>query len=104
MALAANVTKVTRNGQITLPAAVRRAANIEEGDYIEVTVEKERVILTAVRLIEKSQAYFWAKEWQEGERQAEEDKKAGRSVTFESAQEAVEFLRAREHSENRVSP
>ena len=32
------LTKVTRNGQITIPAAVRRAANIEEGDLIAVVV------------------------------------------------------------------
>jgi AbrB family looped-hinge helix DNA binding protein len=30
--------KVTRNGQVTLPANVRRRLRVEEGDYMEVRV------------------------------------------------------------------
>jgi AbrB family looped-hinge helix DNA binding protein len=90
------LTKVTRNGQVTLPASLRRAVNIEVGDYIEVTVQDDGLLLTPKKLIDKSQAYFWTEEWQKGERQADEDKKAGRSVSFASAEEAAEFLRLRD--------
>jgi antitoxin MazE len=90
------LTKVTRNGQVTLPAGLRRAVNIEVGDYIEVTIQDDGLLLTPKKLIDKSQAYFWTEEWQKGERQADEDKKAGRSVTFDSAEQAVEFLRLRD--------
>jgi len=92
------LTKVTRNGQITLPASLRRAVNIEVGDYIEVTVQDDGLLLTPKKLIDKSQAYFWTEEWQKRERQADEDKKAGRSVAFDSAEEAVAFLRLRDGS------
>ncbi len=95
MAASSNLTRVTRNGQVTLPAHLRRAVNIEEGDYIEVTVQGDGLLLVPKKLIDKSQAYFWTEEWQKGERQADEDKKAGRSVHFDSAEEAVEFLRRR---------
>ena len=37
----ATLTKVTRNGQMTLPAAARRALHIEEGDYIEVRESRQ---------------------------------------------------------------
>ncbi|TET82944.1 MAG: AbrB/MazE/SpoVT family DNA-binding domain-containing protein, partial [Anaerolineales bacterium] len=47
------LTKVTRNGQITLPAAVRRAANIEEGDLIKVVVEGDTIRLSPQKLIDK---------------------------------------------------
>ena len=40
----------------------------------------------------KSQAYFWTKEWQEAEREASEDIKAGRVETFETIEELVEDL------------
>ena len=90
------LTKVTRNGQVTLPASLRRAVNIEVGDYIEVTVQDDGLLLTPKKLIDKSQAYFWTEEWQKGERRADEDIKAGRSVTFDSAEKAVEFLRLRD--------
>ena len=89
------LTKVTRNGQITLPANLRRAVNIEVGDYIEVTVQDDGLLLTPKKLIDKSQAYFWTEEWQKGERQADEDKKAGRIESFESVEDLITDLHKR---------
>ena len=42
--------------------------------------------------MDKSQAYFWTKEWQEAEREASEDIKAGRVKEFNSAEELFEEL------------
>jgi antitoxin MazE len=42
--------------------------------------------------VDKSQAYFWTKRWQEGEREADENIKAGRVKTFDSVDELVEYL------------
>jgi len=44
------------------------------------------------KLVDKSQAYFWTKKWQEGERAAAEDIKAGRVKTFESVDELIKDL------------
>lgn len=74
---AATLTKVTRNGQVTLPAFARRALHVEEGDYIEVRVTDESIILTPKKLVDKSQAYFWSPSWQAAEREASEDIAAG---------------------------
>lgn len=38
-------------------------------------------------------AYFWTREWQQGEREADEDIKAGRLISFDNADEAMEYLR-----------
>ena len=92
MATSAALTKVTRNGQVTLPASLRRAVNIEVGDYIEVTVQDDGLLLTPKKLIDKSQAYFWTEEWQKGERQADEDKKAGRVKEFATVEELLADL------------
>jgi AbrB family looped-hinge helix DNA binding protein len=86
------LTKVTRNGQITLPASLRRAANIEVGDLIEVTIQDDGLLLTPKKLIDKSQAYFWTEEWQKGERQADEDIKAGRWQDFDSVEDLIDDL------------
>ena len=72
------LTKLTRNGQITLPAPVRRALHIEEGDYVEVYVTEDSVILTPKKLVDKSQAYFWSSEWQAAEHEANDDIANGR--------------------------
>jgi AbrB family looped-hinge helix DNA binding protein len=85
-------TKVTRHGQITLPASVRERLGIEEGDLIEIDVEDERAVLIPKRLVDKSQAYFWTRKWQKGERAADEDIRAGRVKTFESVDELIKDL------------
>jgi AbrB family looped-hinge helix DNA binding protein len=92
MAEAPVLTRVTRNGQVTLPARARRAANIEEGDYVEVSVEGDRLVLTAVKVIDKSQAYYWTEEWQKAEREADEDIKAGRVKDFDSVEDLIADL------------
>ena len=37
---------VTRKGQITIPAEIRRALNIKEGDKVSITLEKGEVKLS----------------------------------------------------------
>jgi len=44
------------------------------------------------KLVDKNQAYFWTKRWQEGEREADEDIKAGRIKTFASVSELIKDL------------
>ena len=85
-------SKVTRHGQVTLPASVRKELGIEEGDIVEVTMEDDRAVLLPKKLIDKSQAYFWTKEWQEAEKEASADIKAGRVKTFDTAKELIEDL------------
>jgi AbrB family looped-hinge helix DNA binding protein len=85
-------TKVTRHGQITLPASVRERLGIEEGDLVEIDVEDERAVLIPKKLVDKNQAYFWTRKWQEGERTADEDIKAGRVKTFGSVDELIKEL------------
>jgi len=88
----ATYTKVTRNGQITLPSSVRKALSIEEGDMIEIEVMDEKAILLPKKLVDKTQAYFWTQEWQQGEKQANEDIKAGRVKVFDTVDELLEDL------------
>ena len=90
------VTKVTRNGQITLPAQTRRSLQIEEGDYIEVRISTSgSIVLTPKKLVDKDQAYFWTEEWQRGEREADEDIAAGRvSGPFDNAEDLIASLNA----------
>jgi len=85
-------SKVTRHGQITLPAPVRKSLGIEEGDLVEIEVIDEKAVLVPKRLVDKSQAFFWTKKWQEGEKEADEDIKAGRVKVFDSAEELIKDL------------
>ncbi len=84
-----SLTKVTRHGQVTLPADVRKQLSIEEGDLMEITVEGEKVVMMPKRLIDKSQVYFWTEQWQREEREAEEDIRAGRVKRFERVEDLI---------------
>jgi AbrB family looped-hinge helix DNA binding protein len=90
------LTKVTRNGQITLPAAIRRAAGIEEGDLVAVSLENGTITLVAKRLIDKTQAYFWTEAWQKGEREASDDIASGNLRSFDNAEDLIRALEAGE--------
>lgn len=85
-------TKVTRHGQVTLPASVRKRLGIKEGDLVEVLVEDERVVLLPKQIVDRSQAYFWAKDWQAAEKAATEDIRAGRVKTFNTVEELAKDL------------
>ena len=87
-----SLSKVTRHGQITLPAAVRKELDIEEGDLVEIQVVDDRAVVTPKKLVDKSQAYFWTEKWQKGEAEAEADIKAGRVKTFDSVEQLLEDL------------
>jgi len=43
-------------------------------------------------MIDKRQAYFWTPEWQEGEKKASEDIKAGRVKIFDTVDELIDEL------------
>ena len=43
------------------------------------------------KIIDPEQAYFWTEEWQKGERQADEDIKAGRVKHFDTVEEALKY-------------
>lgn len=81
------LVKVTRGGQITLPASLRRELGIDVGDYVEVSVTAEGLVLKAKQVIDKSQAYFWSAEWQAGELEAQADIDTGRVDSFESLED-----------------
>ena len=94
------LVQVRKKAQVTLPQSVLQALNIEEGDFLDVKVKDGEIVLRVKKLVDKEQAWFWSKRWQEGEREAEEDIRSGRIHKFNNAKEAVAFLhrRARKHS------
>jgi antitoxin MazE len=86
------LVKVTRNGQITIPAEVRRELGIEEGDYMEVTMKDGVIVISPAQVVDRRQAYFWSKKWQREEREADEDIEAGRIRVFDDVDSLIADL------------
>ena len=51
-----SLTKLTRNGQVTLPAEARKALRLKEGDYLEAEVVDDVVRLRPVRVVDRAAA------------------------------------------------
>lgn len=87
------ILKLTRNGQISIPKEIRDSLGIEEGDLIEVLEQEGRIVMVPKRLIDADQAWFWTKEWQEGEREVDEDIREGRvSGPFNNVDDLMKHL------------
>jgi AbrB family looped-hinge helix DNA binding protein len=85
--------QIRSNGQITLPASVRRQAKLKEGDALEVIIEPDGSLhLIPKVVVDRTQAYFWTGRWQVGEREAQADLDAGQVHRFENIDKALDFL------------
>jgi antitoxin PrlF len=85
-------TTIRAKGQITIPAEVREAARLAEGDSIEVTMTADGILLKPHKLIDSTQAWFWEPAWQAREREADADLTAGRTTRQESSDEFLAAL------------
>lgn len=84
-----------KKAALTIPKEVRLALRLEdEGEVFEMIVEDGRIILEPKVLIPKDQEWYWTKDWQAGEREADEDIKAGRGVTFDNVADAIKYLKS----------
>lgn len=85
MAAATYQTRVRDKGQLTLPSRVREALGVSPGDELEFEVNDAGIVeVHGLKKIRSDQAWFWTKEWQQGEREASEDIAAGRVTRHES--------------------
>ncbi len=84
--------QLRRHYQITLPARIRNTLKLKEGDYLEASIKEGMITLKPKELIDNDQSWFWTKEWQEEEREADEDIKAGRVKEFDNVEDFIKEL------------
>ena len=86
--------KIRKNYQLTIPRNLRNKFNLLEGDYVEVDTRNEFIVLRPVKVIQPDQEYFFTKEWQKKEAEADEDIRKGDVFgPFENAADAVKALK-----------
>ena len=91
--MARSVVKVQKNKNITLPMWVMQRFHIGAGDFVRVEETADGVMLKPAKLVDPEQAYFWTKEWQSGEREAEADIRKGRVKAFKNLKELIKDLK-----------
>jgi AbrB family looped-hinge helix DNA binding protein len=58
-----SLVKVKRFAQVTIPADIRRKANIEQGDFVEMTYDTGKIIIIPKRVSDKT--INWARKFDE---------------------------------------
>ena len=86
--------KVKRNYQITIPQSLRKMIRLAVGDYLEVDIQDSTLVIRPVKVVHADQEYFFTKEWQEKEAEAERDIAAGKLAgPFETPADALKALK-----------
>jgi AbrB family looped-hinge helix DNA binding protein len=88
------LTRISPKHQITIPKDAFEKFHLEVGDFLEVEATEEGLLLIPKKLISKDQAWFWSREWQEKEKEADEAIAKGElSKPFKKPDELVRHLR-----------
>ena len=88
------LVKVKRNYQITIPQNLRRIIRLTVGDYVEVDIQDDTLVIRPVKVIHPDQEYFFTKEWQEKEAEADREIAEGKVVgPFENTLDALKALK-----------
>jgi len=90
------LTRISPKHQITIPKEAFEKLQLEVGDFLEVETTEEGLLLIPKKLVSKDQAWFWSKEWQEKEKEADVAITKGEiSKPFKKADELIGHLRKR---------
>jgi AbrB family looped-hinge helix DNA binding protein len=90
------ITRIGPKHQITIPQDAFQRLGLKHGDFLEVEVRGEALYLVPQKLIPRDQTWFWTREWQEKEREADEAIAQGElSGPFDSVDDLIRYLRSR---------
>ncbi|OIO75848.1 MAG: hypothetical protein AUJ85_01935 [Elusimicrobia bacterium CG1_02_37_114] len=85
--------KITTNGQITVPSEFRKQCHCKTGDYLQVEISGNSLTLKPAQVIDPSQSWFWTKEWQEKEKEADKDMEENKYKEYKDMKSAVKSLK-----------
>jgi len=97
------LVRIHRKGQMTLPSRLRSAIGIADGDLVEATLHRGRIVLTPKLVVDRSKFPNADDEYTPAQRRAidarldesEEDLKKGRIVgPFDSAAEMIVHMKS----------
>jgi len=86
------ISKVVRNGQVTIPSPIRKSLHIQDGDFVRLDVKNNQLIITPVSVINKDQSYFFTEKWQKAIHASEKAIHKGEHSVYHSAKELREDI------------
>ena len=86
------VTKLRERSQVTLPAEIIKKLDLKAGDNLEITLEEDKIVIKPVLVIDRSQSWFWSKDWQDKEKEVEAGARSGKIHRASGFKDLVEKL------------
>ena len=88
------LVRVRRNYQLTIPQALRRKIRLAVGDFVEINIKDETLVIRPMKGIPLDQEHFFSLEWQQREAEADRDLAGGHVIgPFVDVSEALEVLK-----------
>ena len=88
------VLKISPQGQIRIPKKLMDILDLHQGDYVELGLGKDEIVLKPRKLIDPAQGWYWTKEWQKEEKEVDKEVDKGElSPKFRSAKEGIHWLK-----------
>ena len=81
--------RVREKRQITLPPE----AGLKMGDELEARIYKDRIELIPMVPVPRDQAWFWTREWQAKEREADDARSAGEFSEYSDVDDLIAGLK-----------
>ena len=81
------VITIGEGGMLRIPEDLLEQAHLRDGVPVSLRISDEGEIVIQSEERDPDQWWFWTEEWQKGEREADEDKAAGRTKVFYSDEE-----------------
>jgi len=78
--------------QVTIPKQIVRKLNLKPGDKLEFRLDDDKIIIKPVAIIDRSQAWFYTPEWQEGEKEVDSQIREGKIHSAEDLDELYKKL------------
>ena len=89
----AELARVLRNFQITLPKKLRGRFRLKQGEMVRLSCQPEGILISPVETIDRSQAWFMTEEWQEGEKEVDREIKREKIKRFDNLDDFLKDLK-----------
>ena len=90
----AAIMKISPQRQVRIPKKFMQMLNIDIGDFIEIDVQENEIVLKPRKLIDPSQGWYWTKEWQTMESEVDEQVELDQlSEKINNSEDAIQWLK-----------
>jgi len=72
------LVEIKQKSQVTIPVELLKKMNLKTGDKLEIEEHEGRLVITPVVVIPREQIWYYAKEWQQDESEAQRQIQQGR--------------------------